>query len=436
MKFTILIVDDKQEMCLSLSELLTSKGYRALSTIDPTTTSRLLEKHHIDLIIMDIKMPKLSGIDLLKQIKRTHFHIPIIMITGFPSLENAIQAMKHGALNFYVKPLKLSDLLEEIRQVANTAKIKSDTSATSSIITQNSQMQEIMSVIVKTAPTGVPVIISGESGTGKELIANSLHSQSPRRAQPFITVNCAAIPENLLESELFGHEKGAFTDAIKTRKGKFELANGGTIFLDEIGDMNPTAQAKMLRVLQEKEFERVGGTRVIKTDARVISATNKDIQHLISQGTFREDLYYRLSVVMITLPPLRERKDDIIPLTNYFLSHFSALYGKQIQHIADDVLRIFLRHHWPGNIRELKNCMERAVIFCDHESIEPDHLPNQYRDIMEETSTTPLKEMYNNVSREMIIEALNKSDGVKQKAAELLKIHRKTLYNKMKELGL
>jgi len=436
MKFTILIVDDKKEMCLSLSELLSSKGYQTLYTVEPTKASMLIEKHQIDLIIMDIKMPKLSGIDLLKQIKRIHFHIPIIMITGYPSVENAIQAMKHGALNFYVKPLKLSELLAEIQQVASTSIVKRDTSARSPIITRNSKMQEVMEVIKKTAPTNVPVIITGESGTGKELIANSLHYQSKRRDNAFITINCAAIPENLLESELFGHEKGAFTDAIQTRKGKFELANGGTIFLVELGDMNPTAQAKMFRVLQDKEFERVGGGHVIKTDARVISATNKDIHELISQGAFREDLYYRLSVITINLPPLRERKDDILPLANYFLSHFNVLHGKQIKNISDDVVRIFLQHHWPGNIRELKNCMERAVIFCDHEAIEANNLPNQYRDIMEDSSVNPFKEMYNNLSREMIIEALHKSHGVKQKAAELLKIHRKTLYNKMKELGL
>lgn len=436
MKFTILIIDDKKEMCLSLSELLHSKGYQTLYTVDPTKAPILLEKHHVDLIIMDIKMPKLSGIDLLKQIKRRHFHIPIIMITGYPSLENAIQAMKHGALNFYVKPLKFSELLEEIRQIVHTRKVPGHTPVKSTIITQNSHMQEILEMIEKTAPTDVPVIITGESGTGKELIAKSLHSQSKRRNKPFITINCAAIPENLLESELFGHEKGAFTDALQTRKGKFELANGGSIFLDEIGDMNPTAQAKMLRVLQEKEFERVGGVHVIKTDARVISATNKKIHQLITQGTFREDLYYRLSVVTINLPPLRERKDDILLLTNHFLTHFNALHGKQIKHISDDVVRIFLQHHWPGNIRELKNCMERAVIFCDHDVIEAKNLPNQYRDIMEDSSANPFKELYNNLSREMILEALHRSNGVKQKAAELLKIHRKTLYNKMKELGL
>jgi len=437
MEFTILIVDDEKEMCLSLSEILRSKGYRTLYTVDPTRTSTLLEENHVDLILMDIKMPKLGGINLLKIIKRKNIHIPIIMITGYPSVENAVRAMKHGALNFYVKPLKLSRLFEEIRQIANMMKVRGDTSAKHKIITQNPEVKEAINVIERTAPTDVPVIITGESGTGKELIADSLHYQSKRRDNPFIKVNCAAIPDNLLESKLFGHEKGAFTDAIQARKGAFESANKGTIFLDEIGDMTPTAQAKILRVLQEGEFERVGGVNVIKTDVRVISATNKDIQQLIEDDAFRGDLYYRLSVVTINLPPLRERKGDITLLANYFLEHFNRLYSKQITTISDEVIHIFLKHNWPGNIRELKNCIERAVIFCDQESIEVHNLPNQYRkDMIKVASANPFKNLYNELSREMILEALIKSDGVKQKAADLLNVHRKTLYNKMKELGL
>ncbi len=439
MKYSILIVDDEVEMCKSLSEILQTHGYTVTYTTNPLKVKSILQRDIIDLVIMDIKMPQLSGIDTLKAIKKDKKNTDIIMITGYPSVDSAVRAMKYGALNFYTKPIKIPELLNEINQLAKS-RTKRDIYPESKfkykLVTINNEMLKIIETIEKVAPTDAPVIIQGESGTGKELVANSLHYKSRRANEPFIKVNCAALPDTILESELFGHEKGAFTDAIKTHKGKFELANGGTIFLDEIGDMSLNTQAKILRVLQEKEFERVGGSDILQTDIRVIAATNKDINKLIKEGKFREDLYYRLSVITIDLPPLRKRKDDILPLAKHFLRIFNKQYSKEIKDFTERVENIFLNHNWPGNVRELKNCIERAVIFCESNYITEKELPTQYQQIIEKNESFTLDKAYDNISRDMILKALAKSNGVKQKAAEILNIHRKTLYNKMKKLGI
>jgi len=279
-------------------------------------------------------------------------------------------------------------------------------------------------------------LITGESGTGKELVANSLQHLSPRAKHPFVKVNCAALPDDLLESELFGHERGAFTGAVNERKGRFELADKGTIFLDEIGDMRLKTQAKILRVIQEQEFERVGGTRTIQTDIRIIVATNKDLQKLMEQEKFREDLFYRLSVITVHLPPLRERPTDILLLTEYFIEHYNTVYQKHIQGISEEVRWFFQSHTWPGNVRELKNCLERAVIFCQHEIIGVENLAAQYKEIITNPATRDYGEVLESLNREIILDALSKSKGVKKKAAELLNIDRRTLYNRMKKLGL
>jgi len=438
MKYNILLVDDELEMCLSLSELLTSEGYSVIYKTDPSETMSILKNEKIDLIIMDIKMPNIMGLDLLKSIKMAKINIPIIMITGYPSVQNAVKAMKYGASNFFVKPPRIDELLFEIGQLLKSHSEKKNTTLNYSnkIVTVNPFMQKIIKTIERAAPTDAPVFITGESGTGKELVANHLHDLSKRSNKSFIKLNCAAIPDTLLESELFGHEKGSFTDAFKQRKGRFELADKGTIFLDEIGDMSLNTQAKILRVLQEQEFERVGGSEIIKTDIRVISATNKDIKKLIDEEKFRKDLYYRLSVITIHLPPLRERKDDIIPLTKHFINYFNDVYCKEIKDISCEVEQFFLKHDWPGNIRELMNCIERAVIFCDNDIIIPDDLPTQYVDFIEEGSIDNYEEAFNNLNKEIILDALMKSNGIKQKAAELLNINRRTLYNRMKKLGL
>jgi two-component system response regulator AtoC len=434
MPFTALIVDDEEEFAASLSKLLRTKGYESLYVTEPLEVEQVLRGHEIDIMLMDIRMPHLGGMDLLKRVRELQPSLPVIMMTGYPSIESAVLAMKYGALNFFVKPIKSSLLMDEMRQIADSRSQRAKVAAPDvedHLITSDPFMIDILSKIRKASPTTAPVLIVGESGTGKELIANLIHVQSERPG-PCVKVNCAAIPDTLLESELFGHEKGAFTDAVASRIGKFEFAQGGSIFLDEIGDMSITTQAKILRILQEKEFQRVGGNTTIKADVRVISASNKDIATLAAEGSFRGDLYYRLSVITINLPPLRERRGDIPFLTDYFLEHFNRVYGKHIDHIAEDVRARFINHGWPGNIRELKNCMERAVIFCDGDTLTTRDFSSQYSGWKEEGASTRLEELYSCLSREVIGEALKRFNGNKQKASAYLNISRKTLYNKIK----
>jgi len=435
MRFKILIIDDEIGMCVSLSKILSAQGYENIYTSDPTEVDRLLSAEDIDLIIMDVKMPGIDGISLLKSIKTRGSRIPIIMISGYASVENIVRAMKFGALNFYKKPIHIKELIAEIQRISEARCSENDGKTVHKIITQDPKIQKLLSIVEKVAVTDVPVVITGESGTGKELFAEVIHEMSPRREGPLIKINCAAIPETLIESELFGYEKGAFTDAKNTRIGRFEEANGGSVFLDEIGEMNIKTQAKLLRVLQEKEFQRLGSNSVHKTDVRFIAASNRDFEELIANNLFREDLYYRLSVIRLEIPSLRERKGDILLLSNYFLDTFNRIYGKSIRGFTDGVIDLFMQHTWPGNVRELRNCIERAVIFTDEEMVSEESLPFQY-----EPMSSPNPEMYqkiiDNVTREMILDALDKCGGVRKEAAELLNIHRKTLYNKMKKFGI
>jgi transcriptional regulator with PAS, ATPase and Fis domain len=297
-------------------------------------------------------------------------------------------------------------------------------------------MLRILTEIDRVAPTDAPVLITGESGTGKELVAGAIHRRSTRRDGPFIKVNCASIPDTLLESEMFGHEQGAFTDAVRRHIGKLELANRGTLFLDEIGDMTLSTQPKLLRVLQDGEFQRLGGVETFRSSARIIAATNNDVGELMGKKGFREDLFYRLSVVTIHLPALRERKDDIERLLSHFLGVFNRKYSRDIASVSESVRDILYRHEWPGNIRELRNCIERAVIFCDSHELREEHLPAQYMKLRDQGFPDSLESIYEKLSRQRISEALAKSSGEKQKAAKLLNISRKTLYNRMKKLGM
>ncbi|RKX81396.1 MAG: sigma-54-dependent Fis family transcriptional regulator [Spirochaetes bacterium] len=439
MDFNILIVDDEVEMCLSLAELFESRGYRAQYATGTVDAGAVLERESFDLILLDIRMPDGNGVDFLNTLKTRDSPTSVIMISAFASVDNVVKAMKYGAVNFYSKPIDMPALLEEISLISAGKNSASDSGeGLSAILTRTPGMEEIFTLIEKAAPTDVPVIITGESGTGKELAANSIHACSSRKGSPFIKLNCAAIPETLMESELFGHERGAFTDARERRKGKFEQASGGTIFFDEIGELNSGTQAKLLRVLQEKEFERLGGSEIISTNVRVLAATNKNLREVVKQGSFREDLYYRLSVITLELPPLRERLDDVPVLTDYFLKFFNKRYNKNIDGVDEKTRRLFSSHDWPGNIRELKNCLERAVIFCEGKSIGLSDLPKQYTEaVLERTITgTVLVEATDNLTRELIQDALDRSGGQRQLAAEILNIHRKTLYNKMKKLGM
>ena len=435
MAFSVLIVDDEREVCLSLAEVLQSKGYTTLFEEDPREVLDLLCRKNVDLILMDVRMPEVGGIDLLKIIRKTHPLLPVIMISGFASVESAVRAMKYGALNFFAKPVQLPELLMEIRHLERSMSIKKTAPETEKIVTRNPKMREVLSLVEKAAPTEASVIVIGESGTGKELVADLLHQASKRRHNAYIKVNCAAIPDNLLESEMFGHEKGAFTDAQSQQKGKIELADGGTIFFDEIGDMSLQTQAKMLRVLQEKHFTRLGGSVPIRADFRVIAATNKNIEGMIAQGAFREDLYYRLSVITLKLPALRERREDIIPLARHFVGEFNRVYGKNVRGISESVTEMLAEHSWPGNVRELSNIIERAVIFCETDLIEARDLPEQYR-IADSKAFEAIREFSAEKSRAVIREALRQTNGIKGEAARLLRITRKTLYNRMKRLNL
>ncbi len=432
-------------MCLSLSEILKNNNYYSRYITEASTTKSVLEKDSYDLIILDLKMPEISGIDLLKTIKDNHPNIPVIMITGYPSIDNVVKAMKFGAANFYTKPLDLSKLLNEVAQLTNNnAKyLRTDNISNYKykMLSINPVMEKVKETLEIAAKTDAPVIITGESGTGKELAANILHYSSNRAKKPYIKVNSAALPETLLESELFGFEKWTLTDAKEKRIGKFESANNGTIFLDEIGDMSLNTQAKILRVIQEKEITRLGGNSNIPVDIRIITATNKNIKEMIKAKDFREDLYYRFSVIHIHIPPLRERKDDILLLTNHFIRNFNSFYKKNITGISQNVENVLLNHDWPGNIRELKNTIERAVIFCKNDTISIEDFPDQYESVSKElknsySGSDSYFESISNLNKKVIIDALTQSKGIKHKAAKLLNIDRKTLYNRMKKLGL
>ena len=438
MKQRVLVIDDEIRMCESLCEILESEGLEALHSTEPLRALKILAENMVDLIFLDIKMPGMSGIHLLKSMKAMAPAIPIIIITGYPSIDNIVQSMKLGASNVFSKPPNIETLIREVKIILDSRvkKQQSERARPGRIITRDHRLLKILSAMEKFAVTDAPVLITGESGTGKELLASAFHDVSRRRDNRFVKVNCAALPETLLESELFGHEKGAFTDAVRTRKGKFEMADRGTIFFDEIGDMSLNSQAKILRVLQEREFERVGGSEAIQTDFRLVAATNKKLPDLIAAGSFREDLYYRISVVSVDIPPLRERDDDILLLSSYFIEHFNEVYAKQIRDLAPDVKKLFIHHRWPGNVRELKNCIERAVIFCESESVTLEDLPSQYAGFSGGFAPGDYDNARDNLDREIIVDALIKSQGKKAKAAELLKIDRRTLYNHMKRVGL
>ncbi len=449
MPFSIVIVDDEPAMCDSLARLLSVHGYEVAATQDPRKALEKIRRRRPDLLITDLKMPEISGIHLLQSLHRDRMQIPTIMISGYASVENVVQAMQFGARNFYEKPLNLPKLLQEIERYARERPPEPRSYAELPALerirstTGNKQMQECLEHVRRAAPTDVPVVITGESGTGKELFAQAVHEESRRRGGPFVKINCASIPEPLLESELFGHEKGAFTDAAEARPGKFEAAEGGTLFFDEIGEMSMKMQAKLLRAIQEKEYERVGSNRTRSMDIRFIAATNRDLAASVGSGAFREDLYYRLSVVHIAVPPLRLRGDDVISIAERLSGELSAKYGKTAPRLSREAERFFRVHPWPGNVRELRNCIERAIIFTDGPELTMETMPEQYRREMEPGAFCEdfpeagnLKGVYDNVCKDLILETLEKTGFSRGRTAELLGINRRTLYNKMKRLGL
>lgn len=435
MSLNLLIIDDEEEICLSLKEFFEYYGYSCRTISRPDGFLEKIRKNRPDVILLDLKMPGTGGIEILDGMKSSDLDIPIIVISGYASIQDTVRVMKLGALNLYTKPVDMDTLLEEIRGLEPEER---SSVAQEEIVTQDARMLQILNMAREAARTDATVLVTGESGTGKELIANTIHQYSNRSEEPFVKVNCAAIMQTLLESEIFGHEKGAFTGADKRKIGLFEQAGRGSIFLDEIGDMSMETQAKMLRILQDGKYSRVGGSDVLKADCRIIAATNKNFQEEIARGGFREDLYYRLSVVTLNLPPLRKRVEDLAILTRYFIRTFNRQYGKQVRDFNDEVWNLIYKHSWPGNIRELKNFVQRLIIFADGEIVGDRYIPEQYRNIKigNISSSSLYEDLTGDAAKKSILDALERSGGVKSRAAEILGVDRKTLYNRMKKYDL
>jgi len=467
-KKQILIADDEPNLRRVLTAQLQRDGYEVHAVEDGEQAVAALGEHHIDVVISDLRMPKLNGMDLLKHVSQQHPDVPVIMITAHGTLDTAVEAMKLGAYDFVTKPFDKTEFRNVVAKASRTRELSqqdivpaADEQGRYDIIGQAQPMLEVYGVIEKVADTPSTVLITGESGTGKELIARALHENSSRRDKPFVRVNCAAIPSELIESELFGYEKGAFTGAVTSKPGRFELADGGTLFLDEIGEIPVSMQVKLLRSLQEQEFERVGGIKTIEVDVRLIAATNRDLLADIHEGRFREDLYYRLNVVHLQLPPLRERKEDIPLLTGHFIKRFNERLKKNVQGVSAEAEGRLDAYPWRGNIRELENVIERCLLFCDEDRIGVGDLPPEVREGRPQAEPpsavadtmpglgdelpvpdagTGLKEAVREVTarleKELIVKALEQTGGNVTHTARLLKISRKSLQTKMKELGL
>jgi two-component system NtrC family response regulator len=440
---TILIVDDEKNYLLVLKELLSEEDYEVFTAQSAAEALNIFQESELDLVITDMKMPGMSGMDLLSALKEKALNLPIIMMTAYGTVEKAVEAMKKGAYDYILKPfdnevlkktvaqaLAMGRVIKENRLLSQELK---DKFGPTDLVGNSFPMRQVRDLIVRVAGTKATVLISGESGTGKELVARAIHFGSPRKDKPLISVNCSALTETLLESELFGHEKGAFTGAVAQRKGRFEAADGGTLFLDEVGELSPSVQVTLLRVLQNREFERVGGNKTIKVDVRVIAASNKDLAEEVSKGHFREDLFYRLNVVHIQVPPLRERKEDIPILIRYFLERFSReMNKKDVPTLAPEVLAALLAYDWPGNIRELENLLERAIILSSEPIIHLVDLP--FNSII--PSGAKLTEVLELIEKKMITQALVISGHVQARAAEMLGIEKNLLKYKMKKYDL
>ncbi|MBI4651974.1 sigma-54-dependent Fis family transcriptional regulator [Candidatus Desantisbacteria bacterium] len=442
MNKNILLVDDQPNMLKVLSTVLKKDGNIVHCSDNPKKALTFLDSKTINLLITDLKMPEMDGLELLKIVREKYPDIVTIMITAHGTIETAVEAMKMGACDYLLKPFDMDEIKLRVNTALNTAEFKRhEIRITSNIKNENDfnkligdskSMKEIVSLMKRVAVTDSSVLIIGETGTGKELIARGIHDFSTRKNEPFIAINCAAIPENLLESELFGHEKGAFTGAIEKRKGRFELASGGTLFLDEIADMSFSMQVKLLRVLQEKTFERIGGNEKILFTARVICATNKNLETFVNNGNFREDLYYRINVIPIEVPPLREHKEDIDMLINHFTIHFCKKFNRPIINFTPEVNEILLKYNWPGNIRELENTIERILVLADNNKIELKDVPEKIKNKYNNIKKILLKNFSQGREKEIIINYLKKFNNNRVHTANALGINRRTLSNKMK----
>jgi DNA-binding NtrC family response regulator len=445
----ILIVEDEAKMRRLLELNLGEEGFTTFSAGDAESGLKLLRENSIDLVVTDLKLPGMNGLEFLQAVKHQNSALPVVVMTAFGTVETAVEAMKAGASDYVLKPFSLAEMRMVIHKELDVHNLREENRslrealgkryAHPNIVAQSPKMQEVLAIVERVAPTNSTVLLGGETGVGKDLIARAIHQKSRRASGPFIKINSTAIPENLLESELFGYEKGAFTGAVASKPGKFELADKGTLFLDEIGDVPPAIQVKLLRVLQEREFERLGGTRTVKVDVRLVAATNRDLRAALEEGTFREDLYYRLNVVPIDIAPLRERKEDIPELVHLFISRFSAESSKPIAGFTPEAMQILVNYHWPGNVRELQNILERACALAKGTILEASDIHLDVRPARGAESANHFLPEGMTLERwedEMIHEALRRANGNKSQAARLLGLSRNALRYRLSKIGI
>jgi DNA-binding NtrC family response regulator len=444
----LLIVEDEAKLRRLLELQLAEEGFHACSAPDAETGLQLLNKEPVDLIVTDFKLPGMSGLEFLHAVKRIDAGLPVVIMTAYGTVESAVDAMKAGASDYVLKPFSLAELVLVVRKELAARQLREENRDLrealgrryeyKNIVAQSDKMQAVLALVERVAPTNATVLLGGESGVGKDLIARAIHEHSQRASGPFLKINSTAIPENLLESELFGYEKGAFTGATSSKPGKFELADKGTLFLDEIGDVPPATQVKLLRVLQEREFERLGGTKTIRVDVRLIAATNRDLRAALEEGTFREDLYYRLNVVAIDIPPLREHKEDIPGLVGFFLDKFARESGKPIHGITPQAMKLLMDFHWPGNVRELENVLQRGVTLSAGATLDVGDI---HLDIPHSRAGAPAPVLPEGVTLEqwedeIIREALRRANGNKSQAARALGLSRNALRYRLSKIGI
>jgi len=445
----ILIIEDEPKMRRLLELQLGEEGFTTRAAADAEAGLALLNKEKIDLVVTDLRLPGMSGLEFLQAVKRVNAALPVIVTTAYGTVESAVEAMKIGASDYLLKPFSLAEMVLVIRKELEAHRLREENRTLrealgkryeyKNIVARSPKMQQVLALIERVAPTNTTVLLGGESGVGKDLIARAIHEHSNRSSGPFVKINSAAIPENLLESELFGYEKGAFSGASGSKPGKFELADKGTLFLDEIGDVPPAIQVKLLRVLQEREFERLGGTKTLKVDVRLIAATNRDLRAALEEGTFREDLYYRLNVVAIDIPPLREHKEDIPALVELFLARFAKESGKAVEGVTPAAMKTLMDFHWPGNVRELENILERAVTLSEEPRIDVadihlDHVPERPAGTL--APVLPAGMTLEQWEQEMIREALRRANGNKSQAARALGLSRNALRYRLSQMGV
>jgi DNA-binding NtrC family response regulator len=446
---SILIVEDEAKMRRLLELNLGEDGFTTLSAGDAEAGLKQLRENPVDLVVTDLKLPGMNGLEFLQAIKRQNAALPVVVMTAFGSVETAVDAMKAGASDYVLKPFSLTEMRMVIHKELDVHSLREENRSLRealgqkythpNVVARSPKMQEVLATVERVAPTNSTVLLGGESGVGKDLIARAIHEKSRRASGPFVKINSTAIPENLLESELFGYEKGAFTGAVSSKPGKFELADKGTLFLDEIGDVPPATQVKLLRVLQEREFERLGGTKTVKVDVRLIAATNRDLRAALEEGTFREDLYYRLNVVPIDIAPLRERKEDIPDLVRLFISRFSGEAGRSVDDITPHAMQILVNYHWPGNVRELQNIMERACALAKGTMLDAGDIQLDLRPAKRLDSANhflPEGMTLEQWEDEMIQEALRRANGNKSQAARLLGLSRNALRYRLSKIGI